>query len=117
MAQGNLTWREERIATELFLKLGLRTSPRTVRRYMANGSGIGRGTPSQCWSTIVSNHAQAMPACDFFVTMTATFRVLYVFVVMEVGSRRLAHYNVTGNPTAAWMLPQFREIPAEEHPY
>jgi hypothetical protein len=24
-------------------------------------------------------------ACDFFVTVTATFRVLYIFVVMELG--------------------------------
>ena len=30
----NLTWGQERIANELLLKLGLRVSPRTVRKYM-----------------------------------------------------------------------------------
>lgn len=28
--------------------------------------------------------ARAVLACDFFVTITATFRTLYVFVVLEV---------------------------------
>ena len=49
--------------------------------------------------------------------MTATFRVLYVFVALEVGSRRLVHVNVTRHPTAAWTLQQFREVLAEEHAY
>ena len=34
MALNNLTWGEERIANELLLKLGIRVSPRTVRKYM-----------------------------------------------------------------------------------
>ena len=34
MAASNVTWGEERIAAELLLKLGLRVSPRTIRRYM-----------------------------------------------------------------------------------
>jgi hypothetical protein len=29
------------------------------------------------------------------VAVTATFRVFYVFVVMEVGTRRILHWNVT----------------------
>ena len=40
-----------------------------------------------------------MLACDFFVTVTATFRLLHVFVVLEVGTRRLVHWNVTEHPT------------------
>jgi putative transposase len=34
MATSNPTWGEERIADELLLKIGIRISPRTVRRYM-----------------------------------------------------------------------------------
>ena len=34
MAANNMSWGEERIAAELLLKLGIRVSPRTVRRYM-----------------------------------------------------------------------------------
>jgi hypothetical protein len=33
--------------------------------------------------------------------MTATFRILYVLVVIEHISRRLLHVNVTVHPTAA----------------
>jgi hypothetical protein len=51
--------------------------------------------------TFVRKHAQGIVACDFFVVVTATFRVLYVFVVMEVGTRRMVHHNVTAYPRAA----------------
>jgi transposase InsO family protein len=50
-----------------------------------------------------------MIACDFFVAVTATFRLLYVFVVIHHASRRLLHFNVTAHPTAAWTLQQLRE--------
>ena len=49
-------------------------------------------------------------ACDFFVAVTATFRMLYVFVVIEHGTRRLAHVNVTAHPSADWTLQQLREV-------
>ena len=59
------------------------------------------------------NHAKAIIACDFFVAATASFRVLYVFVVIEHGVRRLAHVNVTAHPTADWTLQQLREVVGE----
>ncbi|MGH7870202.1 MAG: integrase core domain-containing protein, partial [Candidatus Dormibacteraceae bacterium] len=58
--------------------------------------------------TFVRNHAQAILACDFLVVVTARFRLLYVFVIMEVGTRRIVHCNVTAHPTADWTLQQFR---------
>jgi putative transposase len=67
--------------------------------------------------TFVRNHAQAMIASDFFVVVTARFRILYVFVIMEVGSRKIVHFNVTNHPTAAWTLQQFREVITGEQPY
>jgi putative transposase len=117
MAHENQTWGEERIAAELLLKLGIRVSPRTVRRYMPPDVGPGKRVPSQRWMTFVRNHAQAMIASDFFVVVTARFRILYVFVIMEVGSRKIAHFHVTNHPTADWMLQQFREVITGEQPY
>jgi len=67
--------------------------------------------------TFVRNHAQAILASDFFIVVTARFRILYVFVVLEVGTRKIAHFNVTAHPTAAWTLQQFREILTGEQPY
>jgi len=107
MAVENPLWGEERIANELLLKLGIRVSPRTVRKYMpVRPPGHPRG--DQRWSTFLRNHAAAILACDFFVAVTATFRMLYVFVVIEHGTRRLAHINVTANPNAEWTLQQLR---------
>ena len=60
------------------------------------------------------NHASAVVACDFFVAITATFRVLYVFVVLEVGTRRILHWNVTEHPTAEWTAQQFRMVVSGE---
>jgi hypothetical protein len=42
--------------------------------------------PQQRWLTFLRNHAKVIVACDFFVVITAAFRTLYVFVVMEIGS-------------------------------
>src|SRR5712692_8562769 len=64
MAAANRTWGEERIASELLLKLGIRVSPRTVRRYMSRGAAPRGGARSQTWSTFVRNHASAVLACD-----------------------------------------------------
>jgi transposase InsO family protein len=119
LAQDNPTWGQERIANELLLKLGLQVSPRTVRKYMSKRLDRSPGTriPSQRWATFVRNHAQAIMACDFCVAITATFRRLYVFVVIEHASRRLLHVNVTAHPTAEWTLQQLREAVPSDHGY
>jgi transposase InsO family protein len=115
VARENPTWGERRIANELSLKLGIRVSPRTVGKYLARGNP--RGSSGQRWTTFVRNHAQAIVACDFFVSITASFRLLYVFVAVEVGSRRILHANVTAHPTAEWTTQQFREFLVFDHPY
>ena len=119
MARENPTWGQERIANELWLKLGLRVSPRTVRKYMPKrpAPGPGQRVTSQRWRTFVRNHAQAIVACDFCVVVTATFRLRYVFVVMEHATRRILHTNVTAHPTVAWTLQQLREAIPADHTY
>jgi putative transposase len=119
MAQENPTWGQARVAAELSLKLGIYVSPRTVRAYWPpeperRGQ---RRTFSQNWRTFVRNHAQSIVACDFLVVVTARFRTLYVFLLMEVGTRRIVHCNVTTHPTAAWTLQQLREAIPSDHSY
>ena len=116
MARANVAWGEERIAAKLLLKLGLRVSPRTVRRYMSLGGRPRNRRSSQQWSTFVRNHAGAMLACDFFAAITAKFRTLYVFVVLEVGTRRIVHWNLTDHPTADWTVQQFRAVVPGDQP-
>ncbi|MEA3276111.1 MAG: integrase core domain-containing protein, partial [Pseudomonadota bacterium] len=77
--------------------------------------GAPRG--DQRWLTFVRNHAQALVACDFCVAVTATFQLLYVFLVMEHGSRRVLHANVTRHPTAHWTRQQLREAIPSDYAY
>src|SRR6266852_1294521 len=119
MVLENPTWGEERVAAELSVKLLILVSPRTVRSYWPSPSTPqgARRTSSQHWRTFVHNHAESLVACDFLVAVTARFRVLCGFVVMEVGSRQILYYNVTAHPTAGWTLQQFREAFPGDHDY
>ncbi|PYU35924.1 MAG: hypothetical protein DMG31_02515 [Acidobacteria bacterium] len=74
-------------------------------------------TFSQYWKTFVRNHAQSIVACDFFVVVTSRFRILYVFLLMELGTRRILHCNLTAHPTAEWTLQQFRDAIPTDHAY
>ena len=116
IANENPAWGEERIANEFHLKLGIRLSPRTVNKYLSRRPP-GRPRGDLRWSTFLRLHAQGIIACDFLVAVTATFRLLYVFVVIEHHSRRLIHCNVTTHPSAAWTLQQLRETTGFERRY
>jgi len=117
MAAENPTWGEERIANKLKLKPTIRVSPRTVGKYLRKDSPVRTPDPKQRRLTFVHNHSKVMVACDFFVVITATFRTLYVFVVIEIGSRKILHHDVTAHPTAEWTMQQFREALPGDLPY
>ena len=67
-------------------------------------SGPARRNSSHRWATFVRNQAKASVAADFFNVVTVSFRVPYVFVIMEIGTRKMLHFNVTAHPTAEWTL-------------
>jgi len=98
MWRENPTWGQQIIAAEL-AKLGYRVSPRTVAKYRPTGLDRRRGLS---WSTFIRNHLLETWACDFFVIVTARFRVLYVFVVFSLGRRKIVHAGVTEHPSARW---------------
>src|SRR5713226_1986324 len=63
----------------------------------------------QTWRTFLKNHLADLVSVDFFVVPTATFRMLYVFVVLLHHRRRVVHFNVTDSTTAAWTAQQIVE--------
>jgi transposase InsO family protein len=105
MSRANPLWGAPRIHGEL-LKLGLTVSQATVSKYMLLRP---RRPPSQAGRTFLKNHAKDLIALDFFTVPTATFRVLFVLLVLSHGRRRLVHFNVTEHPTAEWTARQLLE--------
>ena len=100
MAQENRTWGAKRIRGEL-LKLGLRASKSTVQKYIQE---VRKSLPpKQNWSTFLRNHASQVWACDFLQTYDIFFRTVFVFVIIELGSRRVVHFGITRHPTDQWI--------------
>ena len=113
MALANRLWGAPRIHGEL-LKLGFNVSQRTVARLMPRRPK----PPSQTWRTFLQNHVLDLVSVDFFVVPTATFRLLYVFVVLLQHRRKVVHFNVTDSPTAAWTAQQIVEaFPDDSAPH
>src|SRR5262245_45942794 len=70
--------------------LGLEVSERTVSRLMPKR----REAPSQRWRTFLGNHLGAIIAIVFFTVPTASFRVLFVMVVLAHHRRRIVHFTI-----------------------
>jgi hypothetical protein len=104
MQANNIGWGAPRIHGEL-LKLGIDISQATVSKYMVKL----KKPPSQTWRTFLSNHADCIAAVDFLTVPTATFRVIYVFIVLSHDRRHIVHFNTTEHPTAQWTARQLVE--------
>lgn len=103
MWSSNPTWGSKRIQAEL-AKLGISVSDSTVRKYRSR-----RQRANQTWTTFLHNHAKDLIAVDFFTVPTATFRVLYVFLVLAHERRKVLHFNATYCPSAQWTGQQLTE--------
>jgi transposase InsO family protein len=109
MAAANPLWGAPRLHGEL-LKLGIEISERTVSRLLPRK----RRPPCQSWKTFLDNHVGELVSVDFFTVPTATFRVLFVLVLLAHHRRRLVHFNLTEHPTAAWTAQQIWEAFPED---
>ena len=105
MYRENRGWGAERIQGEL-LKLGIEVGPTTILKYIRLPPGPR--TPKQSWATLLRNHAHQIWACDFLQTYDAFFRAMFVFVIIELKSRRVVHFAVTRNPSDPWVAQQLR---------
>jgi hypothetical protein len=104
MNAANPIWGAPRIHGEL-LKLGIEISQATVAKYMVRRPG----TPSPTWRTFLRNQAEGIVAIDMFVVASASFRLLYVMIVLAHDRRRIIHTAVTEHPSAAWLSRQVTE--------
>ena len=117
MACDNRLWGAERIRGEL-LKLDILVCKRTIQKYMRQAcrSGTTEHKPNQNWTTFLHNHTPQIWAADWFFgcvefrpVYDLFFRPLFVFFIIELGSRRVVHFGVTRSPTDEWTSQQLRE--------
>src|SRR5271170_5467233 len=104
MSKANPIWGAPRIHGEL-LKLGIEVSQATVAKYMVRR----QGAPSLSWRSFLRNEANGIAAIDMFVALSASFRLLYVMVILAHGRRKIVRFDVTQHPTAAWLSQQVIE--------
>lgn len=101
MHKDNPLWGAGRIHGEL-LKLGFQVSAQTVLRYLPKQPR----SPSPTWKVFLRNHLRETVAADAFVVVTATYRLLYAFVILGLDRRKILHFNVTAQPTQEWISNQ-----------
>ncbi len=101
MSDANPLWGAPRIPGEL-RKIGIYVAQSTVEKCMTKR----RKPPCQTWRTFLDNQAKDLASIDFFTVPTATFRVLFVMLILSHDRRRVVHFNVTANPSATWTAQQ-----------
>ena len=104
MSRENPLWGASRIHGEL-LMLGFEVAQSTVYKYMVRRPK----PPSQTWKMFLRNHAEVIAAIDMCVVPTLTFELLFAFLVLGHGRRRLLWFEVTRHPTAKWLARQITE--------
>jgi putative transposase len=112
MSAENHSWGYKRIQGEL-LKLGHRVGASTIRRILKRACvpPAPDRRNDTTWRQFLHTQASTMLACDFFhVDCALTLKRIYVFFVLEVGSRYVHVLGATTNPDGGWTTQQVRNL-------
>jgi integrase-like protein len=104
ISSANPLWGAPRIHGEL-LKLGIEVSQATVAKYMIRRTSA----PSPTWRSFLRIHAEGIAAIDMFVVAAASFRLLYIVIILSHDRRKIVRFDVSEHPTAGWLSRQVTE--------
>ena len=62
------------------------------------------------WLQFLRHYGQFIWASDFCTVITATLRTYYLVFFLEIGTRRILHWNVSTSPEEVWISQQFRNL-------
>ena len=110
MSRENRLWGAKTIRDQLVLLGYRKLAIQTVRKYMIDDKGRGRG--SSTWLAFLRNHLSVTWGMDFMTITTLGFKRIYVFVIIDHGTRQIVRWSVTSHPTMAWIVQQLREATA-----
>jgi putative transposase len=122
MASENLSWGAPRIYSDL-LMIGYtkkQISQKTVSRYLKKIRVDDLGNikkKKQQWKTFLENHREYIMAMDFFTVPTISFKILYVYFIIDHARRKIVHVSVTEHPTAEWVIQQLKDAFPLHHIY
>jgi putative transposase len=112
MWRANLTWSSPKIVAELAM-LGIDVAKSRVEKYRSTQVG----PPLPGWRKFLDQHIRELVSIDFVIVSTATFRVLFVFVVLAHDRRQIVHFDVPEHPTPQWTVQQIVEaFPSDTAP-
>jgi transposase InsO family protein len=62
------------------------------------------------WLQFLAHYGRFIWASDFCTVTTAALTTYYVVFFLEIGTRRIIHWNASTSPDEAWMAQQFRNL-------
>ena len=91
-----------------FGRFGRSSVARVLRKYgltpeRRHRAGMG-------WLAFLAHYGRFIWASDFCTVTTAALRTYYLVFFLEIGTRRIIHWNVSTSPDEAWVAQQFRNL-------
>lgn len=102
---------------EMLISMGIINppAPNTIAKYIPTTRKPPSEKQVQSWKTFLKNHSKEIWAMDYFVVPTLFFKMLYVLIIINHGSRKIEHFAVTTNPNLDWVKQQIRNATPYDH--
>ena len=82
---------------ELLISLGINNppTPNTMTKYIPTLNKPPSEKQFQSWKTFLKKHSKEIRAMDYFEIPTLRFKMLYVLIIINHGSRKIEHFAIS----------------------